>query len=209
MPRDSTAEQWIEARERALKRAFELTKRKERAKELVHQAIMAAIDPDQHLWDPERQPDLGAYLCSLVWSIHGNELQSFRVTNASDRLDLAPDRAAPSSGNPERLLAAARTNAEAAQFEAAVARISKGDALVTLLLESSHDALYDDETTKDLAHEPASTRRALAKGYSLTDVRNARKRLQRYALSAVREIKGEARDASASAPAPEEAEESA
>jgi hypothetical protein len=45
----------------------------------------------------------------------------------------------------------------------------------------------EDPAERRASHEPASTRRALEKGYSLKDIKNARERLRRHAIMVARE----------------------
>ena len=54
-----TPAQWQAIRKRALKRALQLTPSVDRARELADAAIVDALDPDAHPWDPNVQPDLG------------------------------------------------------------------------------------------------------------------------------------------------------
>ncbi len=182
-----TPAQWQAARRCALTRAIKLTRSVDRGTELADAAVAEALDPDAKPWDPKVYPDLGEYLCSLVWSLHGNELTSYRVTHASERLSEAENEAVPSSRNPDRLVMDARDEAKAARRNAALLRRVEGDALVMLLLEESDDdeAYEDGEEAARPNAEPPSTRRALEKGYTLKDIKNARERLKRHAQAVV------------------------
>lgn len=161
----------------------------DRATELVDAAVAEAIDPDARPWDPSLEPSLGEYLCTLVWSLHGNELTSYRVTHASERLSEAEDESVPSSRNPDRMVMKARDEAKAARRNAALLRRVQGDALVMLLLEDSDDDEpdEDDERPGERIAEPPSTRRALKKGHTLQEIKNARERLKRHAQAVVEE----------------------
>jgi hypothetical protein len=182
-----TPAQWQAAMRRALTRAVKLTRSVDRGKELADAAIAEALDPDARPWDPNAYPDLGDYLCSLVWSLHGNELTSYRVTHASERLSEAEDESVPSSRNPDRLVMEARDEAKAARRNAALLRRVQGDALVLLLLEDSDDDESDEdgERPAERIAEPPSTRRALEKGYTLKEIKNARERLKRHAQAVI------------------------
>ena len=183
-----TAAEWLAARKRAMNRAVQLTKSVHKATELVDAAVADALDPDAHPWDPASGVDLGFHLCSLVWSRHGTELASYRVTHASERLTEAKDEAVPPSANPEHLVLNARDAARAERLDAALQRRVEGDTPILLLLERDADAEDDEEAGQDRPNaEPASTRRALAKGYTLKDIKNARERLKRHAVAVAKE----------------------
>jgi hypothetical protein len=133
------------------------------------------------------------------------------VTRASFRIEESDDKAAPSSRNPDQLALAARDAATAERQRAAFyARVS-GDALILCLLERDADesALQPSgygEGNEMPGEEPAgvaptppeerrpnaeaaSTRRALARGYTALEIKNARERLKRHALAVAREMK--------------------
>ncbi len=187
-----TPAQWQVIRKRALKRALQLTRSVDRARELADAAIVDALDPDAHPWDPNVQPDLGAFVCDLVWSRYGHEITSYHVTHASERLSEAEDEAVPSSRNPDRLVMNARDEAKAARCNAALLRRVEGDELVMLLLEDSDDDEPDEDSNEPPRPnaEPLSTRRALEKGYTLKEIKNARERLKRLAQGVVEEDEG-------------------
>ncbi len=203
--------QWEQARKRALARALKLTKSGPKAKALRDAAVAAALEPGSTPWDPAHQT-FGDYLCDLVWSRYGNESTSYRVTMASDRITEDNDRAPPSSQNPDRLAMRREVEVRAERCHAALLRRGAGDALILLLLEQ-HDEDYqepaDDGGGSDdvkgegeepqqqegaaanpeprpvqRVAEPASTRRAVAKGYTHKEIKNARERLKRHAIAA-------------------------
>src|SRR5271170_7367662 len=95
---------WKAIYRRVLRRAVDLTRSLEKARDLTQDAMADALDPETHQWDPGSHPDLTTYLCDRVWSRYGNEQTSFRVTNASQPLDEAPDVPDLYSGNPLSLL---------------------------------------------------------------------------------------------------------
>jgi hypothetical protein len=181
-----TPAQWRAVRKRALARALQLTRSVHKARELVDAAIVDALDPEANLWDPRKHPDLATYICDLVWSRHGNQSTSYEVTQASHPLSEAESEPVPSSRNPERLYMKASDEAKAARCHAALLRRIEGDALVMLLLEDDDDEEDDEQPPRPNA-EPPSTRRALEKGYSLKEIKNARERLKRHVQVVVAE----------------------
>jgi hypothetical protein len=213
-PKDLTPQEWAEAVKRALKRAKELTRSKERSMELVQAAIAVAIDPERP-WDTAKHRTFADHLCDVVWSLHGNEVQSYRVTRASHELDEAAEEGGPppSSSRPLALLATKREATKAGRLYAELRRRVVDDPLIVLLID--HDADADlraqegDEVDEDddgyrpegempedapaLVRaarpnaESPSTRRALARGYSLRDIKNARLRLKRIATAVAKE----------------------
>jgi hypothetical protein len=203
-----TAAEWRDARKRALTRAFQLTRSKPKAADLVDTAIAAALEPTREPWDPARHTTFVAYLCDLVWSLHGTEIASYRVKLASERLEDAENECQPDSTRPEALLIDSRDARRAERCHAELRRRVAGDPLIVLLLDAAADGdggepddpegspaastregremAADEPQAEHVARpnaEPASTRRALAKGYSLKDIKNARERLKRHALA--------------------------
>lgn len=213
-PRELTRTEWADAVKRALERAKELTRSKERSKELVQAAIAVAIDPERP-WDRARHPTFGDYLCDLAWSLYGNEIQSYRVTRASEELDAAAEEDAPppSSARPLALLVSKREATKAARLYAELRRRVADDRLILLLIDHDADADLraregDEVDDDDDGYRPAgempedapplarparpnaespSTRRALAQGYSPRDIKNARLRLKRIAIAVAKE----------------------
>jgi len=209
-------DQWTALRKRLIFHALrKLVKSKPKALELVDAAIAKALEPATRPWDPDAGRSFDDYLADLVWSIHGNEAQSYRVVMASHRLEVpeAADAAAPSSRDPERLLLAAPKKKQARrQYAALLTRIA-GDPLIVLLLRAGHEGARDEgasdarpgyepsaeqieQANAAFEAEPAekrpnaeaeSTRRALAQGYSHADIKNARLRLGRHIAAVVRE----------------------
>ncbi len=212
---DLTPLEWQAIRRRLMCRAVQLAKSVPKAKEMVDATIAAVLHPEPTSkakpWDPERQT-FGDYLLSRLWSRHGTELKSYRVTMASDRITEDNDRGPPSSQNPDRLAMRREDEVRAERCHAALLRRVAGDALILLLLEQ-HDEDYqepaDDGGGSDdvkgegeepqqqegaaanpeprpvqRVAEPASTRRAVAKGYTHKEIKNARERLKRHAIAA-------------------------
>ena len=128
-------------------------------------------------------------MCDFVWSRYGHEITSYHVTHASERLSEAENESVPSSRNPDRLVMDARDEAKAARCNAALLRRVDGDALVMLLLEENDDdePEEDGEQPPRPNAEPPSTLRALKKGYTLQEIKNARERLKRHAQAVVEE----------------------
>jgi hypothetical protein len=207
-PPKLTSAQWLEARQRALVRGLELTKSGPKARELRDAAIIKALEPETTPWDPAGKKTFADYLCDLVWSLHGNESKSYRIQKASHRLDDAADASAPSSERPDQLALSSPEKARAERLNAALQRRIEGDALILLLLErdgddaalaTSSDSPGNEMSADDPPDEPApkkdpkmnaeaaSTRRALAKGYTEKDIKNARERLKRHAIVVARE----------------------
>jgi len=187
-PPTLTREEWQSARRRAFTRALQLTKSGPKAKELTDAATAKALEPDSPPWDPSRHATFAHYLCDLVWSAYGTEIASYRVTLASERLETVkavPDLSAP---NRDELLLEPEDEARAKRLYAALHEAVKEDALVVLLLqEDDEDPPDEDEHARPHpSAEPASTRRALAKGYTLADIKNARRRLKRWAEAVAR-----------------------
>jgi hypothetical protein len=213
-PPTLTNDEWRAARRRVLTRALELTKSKPKALDLTDAAIAKALEPDTTPWDPQHHKTFADYLCDIVWSLHGNETKSYRVMHASARLDEAADASAPASERPDALLLSAHDQARADRFEAALVRRIDGEALLLILLEhepdgeaaeSSGDAPGQEvsgeegpsaaqlvsEAYRRPNAEAASTRRALAKGYTDKEIKNARERLKRHAIAVMREDEGD------------------
>jgi hypothetical protein len=180
-----------------LLRAYKLTdpyddkdSRLAKAEELRDAAVEKALAPETKPWDPARHRTVADWLCDLVWSIHGNQKQSYRVTHASASLDDEGEPAAPSSRNPERLLLSAGDRALAEQQEAELDRRIAGDPLLVLLREAGRETSGDDESDESRPNkEAASTRAALAKGYTAKEIANARKRLKWHMEAVAREQK--------------------
>ncbi len=210
-----TSAEWIAVRRRMLLRALKLTKSKPKAQELTDAAMAKAFEPTTAPWNPERHKTLADYLCDIVWSLHGHEIASYRVMHASSRLSEALDAEAPSSSTPDQLALTARDTARSNRQHAELYRRLEGDDLVLLLLERDGDdaalepsgyapgeEMPGEEPVEKEAPAPepapapvekrpnaeaASTRRALAKGYTEKEIKNARERLKRHALAVARE----------------------
>jgi hypothetical protein len=192
-----TSEEWRAVRRRAVVRALELTKSKPKAMELADAAIAKALEPETTPWDPAKHKTFADYICDLVWSAHGTEIASYRVTHASFALAEDDDAAAPDSSNPEALALNSRAAARARQRYAALLDLIKDDPLIALLLQASGDEDPEPDEGEESAPprpnaEPTSTRRALAKGYTLVDIKNARRRLKRFAETVAREYPDDA-----------------
>ncbi len=211
---DLTPLEWQAIRRRLMCRAVQLAKSVPKAKEMVDATIAAVLHPEPTSkakpWDPERQT-FGDYLLSRLWSRHGTELKSYRVTMASDRITEDNDRGPPSSQNPDRLAMRREDEERAERCYAVLQKRVAGDALILLLLEQ-HDEDYaeppDDGGGSDdvpgeeedaspeprpvqRVAEPASTRRAVARGYTHKEIKNARERLKRHAIAAKAESEAE------------------
>jgi len=204
--------EWQDAHKQALARALQLTKSKPKALEIRDAAVAAALAPDATPWDPARET-FAQYLCDLVWSRYGNESKSYRVTRASDRITDETDRAPPSSRDADRLMVRRQVEDRTERLRAELRRRIEGDALVQLLVERHDEDYDDEEPADDgggsddvagdegeeeegendesaapprareRVAEPPTTRRALAKGYTLKEIKNARERLKRHALA--------------------------
>jgi hypothetical protein len=219
-PPPLTPAEWRAVVRRVYLRALELKKNKAKAQELTQAAIAKSFEPATAAWDPAKHETFEAYLCDLAWSIHGNETTSYRVMKASFDLADAPDHPAPSSSTPAALVLEARETARAERMYAALRKRIERDALILLLLEhdvdeaaleatsdSPGDEMKADEEEPEPARVPAgareepqerrpnaeaaSTRRALAKGFSAKEIEAARKRLKRHAQAVAREEREE------------------
>jgi hypothetical protein len=216
-PPPLTPTEWRAVVRRVYLRALELKKDKAKAHEVTQAAIAKSLEPTTAAWNPAKHETFEDYLCDLAWSLHGNESTSYRVVNASFDLADAPDHAAPSSSNPAALVLKARETARAERMYAALQKRIEGDALILLLLEHdadevapepSSDSPGDEMPAEEKEPEPArvpevageerrpnaeaaSTRRALAKGYSAKEIEAARKRLKRHAQAVAREEREE------------------
>jgi hypothetical protein len=125
----------------------------------------------------------------------------------------AENEAAPSSDRPDELALSAPQRARAERRYAALHRRLEGDTLILLLLEresddtaleASGDSVGNEMSGEDSPAETApagprrprgevaSTRRALAKGYTEKEIKNARERLKRHALAVTREDREDA-----------------
>ena len=173
-----TPAQWLDIRSREVARALQLTRSVEKANELAQAAITDALDPDEHPWDPIVHPNPADFICDLVWSRYGNEITSYRATLASESLSAADDEPIPSSQDPLHHAMKAEDQARAERRYAALRKRVAGDALIELLLEDDDDE--EDEDASSPNAEAATTRRALAKGYTEKEIKNARLRLRRY-----------------------------
>jgi hypothetical protein len=196
-----TNKEWLTARKRMLLRAYKLTdpyddkdSRVAKAKELRDAAVEKALAPETKPWDPARHRTIADWLCDLVWSIHGNQKQSYRVTHASTSLDDEAEPAAPSSRDPERLMLSAGERARADDQEAALHQRIAHDALMVFLMEHASDVDPPEDDPEDADAPPranaeaVSTRLALAKGYTATEIRSARKRLKFHMEAVAREF---------------------
>jgi hypothetical protein len=219
-PPPLTPTEWRAVVRRVYLRALELKKDKAKAHEVTQAAIAKSLEPETAAWNPAKHKTFEDYLCDLAWSHHGNESTSYRVVKASFDLADAPDHAAPSSSNPAALALKARETARAERMYAALQKRIEGDALILLLLEPETDDSAPepssdspgDEMPADVEEpeparvplgageepqerrpnaEAASTRRALAKGYSAKEIEAARKRLKRHAQAVAREEREE------------------
>jgi hypothetical protein len=115
---------------------------------------------------------------------------------------------APTSDRPDQLTLSAPETTRAERRYVELYRRIEGDTLILLLLEresddtaleASGDGVGNEMSGEDSPAEPspagprkprgevASTRRALAKGYTEKEIKNARERLKRHALAVARE----------------------
>jgi hypothetical protein len=189
-----TPAQWLAVRKRALARALELTRSLPRAKQLVQDAMGDVFEGDEeHPWNQETHPDVADYVCDRVWSRFGNETTSYRVTLASERLDAAKDEGIPPSDDPASRVIDAHTKARAERLKAALLVRIANDPLIMLLLEEVGEDEREEAEQRDpsMNAEAVTTRRALAKGYTEEEIKNARLRLKRHAHAVVREEENE------------------
>lgn len=187
-PFSLTPGQWLAVRKRAFARALELTRSLDLARELVQDAMGDVFDGEGHPWNQETHPDVADYVCDRVWSRFGNETTSYRITLASERLDAAKDEAIPPSDDPASRVMDAQSKARADGLKAALLPRIERDPLLMLLVEEAEDEEEPDDNDGPRPNaEAVSTRRALAKGYTEAEVRNARLPLRRHAHAVLRE----------------------
>jgi hypothetical protein len=204
-----TPSEWQLIRKNLVSALLAKTRSKTNAVELADAAIAQALEPTS-TWNVDSHTEFYKHLYHLAWSRHGNESTSYRVKKASFAIDESTDRAPPSSGDPEKLVVKEAAGERAVGYWSALRERAKGDALVELLLANDEPEetrqedrppeageLQDDEDedapkpppppTRET--QPRSTQRALAAGYTLQDIKNARERLKRLALAVVRDAK--------------------
>jgi hypothetical protein len=174
-----TREVWNETYRRAYLYARKLRHPPHEAEDFAQAAMAAALDPEKSPWVPLGAVDFASHVCNLLYSAHGNHVQSYGVLHANvpltdEALGAQVDHGAPDATlarNHEQELARAR-------YEALLER-TKDDALVSRLLEDDEEDGHD-----------TSTERALAAGHTLDEIKFARQRLKRHIEAVLRQMPG-------------------
>jgi len=162
---------WTEAWGRAYAYALRLKHPKHEAEDFAQGAIVAALDPAKSEWVPLAPVDFPSHVCNLLWSAHGNHVQSYAVRNASFPLtEEALDSQVDARDSHVVLLETRWAAFAEARYRALLDRVA-GDALVSLLLADGKGE--------------SSTKRAVAAGHTLDEIEAARKRLKRHIRAVV------------------------
>jgi len=169
-----TRDVWTRTWRRAYLFALKLKHPPHEAEDFVQAAVTDALDPAAKPWVPGAKPDFASHVCNLVYSAHGNHVQSYEVLNARVPLTHSALRGEAAPGDPEEaLMAKGEDELAAARYDALLER-TEADTLVSLLLEDG-----EGET---------STERAVTAGHSLDDIKFARQRLKRHIQAVVRAL---------------------
>ena len=167
------SQDWPRLRAQWLRFACYVSRSKQRAPDLVHEAVARALDPNDDPWRPEVEPDFARHVMRIIANIN-------RVEKDTEYRQRDPRYAAT-------ILERMTTIPKAPDDELLAA---ESDARAERLLATLRERLADDALALqivDLASDGDFTRPAdqvLATGHPIEEIRNARKRVSR-ALDAI------------------------
>ena len=170
------SQDWPRLRAQWLRFACYVSRSKERAPDLFHEAVVRALDPTLDPWRPEVEPDFARHVMRILSNVSRVEKDK-EYRRRDPRYDAAAfERMTTTSKAPEDELLAAERDARDGRLLATLRERLASDALALEIVDLASDGEF-----------PRPADQALAAGRPIEEIRNARKRVSRALDVIVRE----------------------
>ena len=167
------SQDWPRLRAQWLRFACYVSRSKQRAPDLVHEALVRALDPNDDPWRPEVEPDFARHVMRIIANINRVEQDKEYRQRDPRSIAAALERMTTTPKAPEDELLAAESDARAERLLATLRERLANDALALRIVNLA----CDGEFTR-------AADQAVATGHPIEEIRNARKRVSR-ALDAI------------------------